>query len=93
MTRTVFCKLLQQNLPGLDAPPFPGATGQEIFEHVSAQAWQQWQDQQTMLINEKHLNMMDKNHRKYLTEQRTLFFSGERVDQAEGFIAPDETSS
>jgi Fe-S cluster biosynthesis and repair protein YggX len=90
MTRTVFCKLLQQNLPGLDAPPFPGATGQEIFEHISEQAWQQWQDQQTMLINEKHLNMMDKTHRKYLTEQRTLFFSGERVDQAEGFIATEE---
>ena len=93
MTRTVFCKLLQQDLPGLEAPPFPGPKGQEIFDQVSERAWQQWQDQQTMLINEKHLNMMDKAHRKYLTEQRELFFGGERVDQAEGFVAPDEPSS
>lgn len=87
MTRTVFCKLLQQNLPGLDAPPFPGATGQEIFEHISEQAWQQWQDQQTMLINEKHLNMMDKTHRRYLTEQRDRFLNGEAADEADGFVA------
>ena len=60
MTDTVFCKLLQEELPRLDAPPFPGAKGEEIFRHYSAKAWQQWQDLQTMLINEKHLNMMDR---------------------------------
>jgi len=33
--------------------------------------------------------MMDKSHRRYLTEQRTLFFSGSEVDQAEGYTAPE----
>lgn len=86
MARTVFCKRLQQELPGLDAPPFPGPKGQEVYETVSAQAWQEWQDLQTMLINEKGLNMMDKEARKYLSEQRDKFLSGDEVDRAEGYV-------
>ena len=90
MSRTVFCKRLKQDLPGLDAPPFHGPKGQEVFESVSAQAWTEWQDLQTMLINEKHLNMMDKDARKYLNQQRDKFLSGEEVDRAEGNIPEGE---
>ncbi|MFT6437787.1 MAG: Fe-S cluster biosynthesis and repair protein YggX [Candidatus Azotimanducaceae bacterium] len=85
----VFCQRLKQELPGLDAPPFPGAKGVEVFEHVSVKAWQEWQNMQTMLINEKQLNMMDKESRKYLNNQRDKFLSGEETDQAEGYIAPE----
>lgn len=90
MTRTVHCKRLKEDLPGLDAPPFPGAAGQDIYENVSAKAWEAWQHLQTMLINEKHLNMMDKESRKYLTEQRDNFLNGGEVDRAEGYVAPEE---
>lgn len=90
MTRTVHCQRLKQELPGLDAPPFPGAKGQEVFENVSAKAWQDWQNMQTMLINEKQLNMMDKESRKYLNSQRDLFLAGEKTDRAEGYVAPEE---
>jgi Fe-S cluster biosynthesis and repair protein YggX len=90
MTRTVFCKRLQKELPGLDAAPFPGPKGQDIFETISEQAWLEWQDQQTMLINEKHLNMMDKADRKYLNEQRDLYLAGVAIDKAEGYIAPEK---
>ncbi|HJP50534.1 MAG: oxidative damage protection protein [Pseudomonadales bacterium] len=86
MTRMVTCSRLKQELPGLDAPPFPGSKGLDVFENVSAQAWQEWQILQTMLINEKHLNMMDKEARKYLNEQRDRFLAGEEVNHAEGFI-------
>lgn len=89
MSRTVFCTRYQKELPGLDAPPFPGPKGQEIFEHVSAQAWNEWQNLQTMLINEKHLNMMDKDARKYLNQQRDKYLAGEAVDRAEGYIPKD----
>lgn len=88
MSRTVNCKLLNKELPGLESPPFPGPKGQEIFDTISAEAWQSWQETQTMLINEKHLNMMDKEARKYLNEQRDKYLSGEEVDHAEGYIAP-----
>ena len=86
MSRTVFCRRFQQDLPGLEAPPFPGPKGQDVYESVSAKAWGEWQDLQTMLINEKHLNMMDKEARKYLNEQRDKFLSHEEVDQAEGYV-------
>ena len=89
MARTVHCKLLDKELPALEAPPFPGPKGQEIYEHYSAEAWQKWQDMQTMLINEKHLNMMDKAARKYLNEQRDRYFAGEEIDRAEGYVPED----
>ncbi len=89
MPQTVFCKLLNKELPGLAAPPFPGPKGQEIFENYSEQAWLSWQEMQTMLINEKHLNMMDKEARKYLNAQRDKFLAGEETDRAEGYIAPE----
>ena len=40
--RKVFCTKFQRELPGLDAPPWPGELGQRIFEHISAQAWKLW---------------------------------------------------
>ena len=88
MSRIIFCKRLKENLPGLAAPPFPGPRGQEIFESISEQAWQEWQRLQTMLINEKHLNMLDKEARQYLNEQRDKFLNDEAVEQAEGYTPP-----
>jgi Fe-S cluster biosynthesis and repair protein YggX len=41
-----------------------------------------------MLINEKHLNMMDLDARKYLAEQMDLFLSGGEHDHAEGYVPP-----
>jgi len=68
----------------------PGVKGADIFENVSAQAWQEWQKQQTMLINEKHLNMMDPQARKFLAEQMEKFLSNENFEQAEGYVPPPE---
>ncbi len=86
MTRMVFCKKYQQELEGLAQPPYPGPKGVEIFDTVSAKAWQEWQRHQTMLINEKHLNMMDPESRKYLSTQMDHFFAGEEYDKADGYI-------
>ncbi len=90
MARTVFCKKHQKELEGLDSAPYPGPKGQEIFEHVSKIAWQEWQQHQTMLINEKHLNMMDAESRKYLQEEMDKFLAGEDYDLAEGYVPPSE---
>ena len=86
MARTVHCRKFGEELEGLDAPPFPGAKGQEVFETVSRRAWEAWLAQQTRLINEKHLNMMEPEARKYLAEQRERFLSGEAADDAEGYV-------
>ena len=86
MSRTVLCRKLQQELPGLVAPPYPGPKGQDIFMNVSQQAWSDWQSHQTMLINEKQLSMADAEHRKYLQEQMDKFLAGGDFDRAEGFV-------
>ena len=52
MSRTVFCRKYQEELEGLDFPPMPGKKGEDIYENVSKKAWEEWQAQQTMLINE-----------------------------------------
>tara|TARA_R110002072_G_scaffold136124_2_gene278074 strand:+ start:28847 stop:29122 length:276 start_codon:yes stop_codon:yes gene_type:complete len=88
MTRTVFCKKYQQELPGLPMPPYPGPKGQEIYQHVSAKAWQDWQKQQVMLINEKHLSMASADDRRYLQEQMDRFLENQDHDTAEGYVAP-----
>lgn len=88
MSRTVRCRKYQQDLDGLDAPPMPGPKGQEIFETVSRQAWQEWQALQTMLINEKHLELRDPEARRYLSAQREKFLDNQDVDHAEGYVPP-----
>ena len=90
MIRKVMCKKYQREMEGLERAPYPGAKGQEIYEHVSKQAWQEWLTHQTRLINEKHLNMMDPEARKYLSGQMDKFFSGEEFDQAEGYVPPSQ---
>ncbi|WLQ11903.1 oxidative damage protection protein [Hahella aquimaris] len=89
MARMVFCKKYQQELEGLALPPMPGARGKELFETVSKKAWQEWLQHQTMLINEKRLNLMDPDARTYLTEQMDKFLNNENFDAAEGFVPKD----
>ena len=86
MTHTVRCRKYGKELPGLAAPPLPGAKGQALLETVSQQAWQEWLQHQTRLINEKHLSLMDPQARQYLNEQMEKFLSGEDYDQAEGYV-------
>jgi len=82
----VLCKHFGDELEGLERPPLPGPKGQKIFEQVSKKAWQAWQAEQTMLINEKQLSLMDPEARKYLQDQMDKYLSGENHDRAEGFV-------
>lgn len=78
MSHIVQCIKLGQELDGLDFPPLPGELGQRIYDSVSKQAWQDWLNHQTMLINENRLNLADEASRKYLRQQlEYYFFHGE----------------
>ena len=90
MTRTVLCRKYKEELPGLERPPYPGPKGQDIFENISQQAWLDWQKEQTMLINEKRLNMMNGEDRKFIQGEMDKFFSGEDFEKAEGYVPPAE---
>lgn len=90
MSRTVFCRKYQRELPGLDLPPMPGAAGQELFETISKQAWNEWLQLQTMLINEKRLNLFSVSDKAYLETQREKFFNNQETDRAEGYTPPEK---
>ncbi|MEE8058792.1 MAG: oxidative damage protection protein [Pseudomonadales bacterium] len=92
MPHTVFCKKYQRELEGLDAAPYPGPKGQDIFDNVSKQAWQEWQTHQTMLINEQQLNMMEPEARKFLQEEMDKFMAGEDYAKAQGYV-PEENKA
>ena len=88
MTRMVMCRKYKQQLPGLARQPYPGAKGEDIFNHISQKAWDEWQKHQTMLINERRLNMMNADDRKFLQAEMDKFFAGEDYAQAEGYVPP-----
>jgi len=88
MSRTVYCEYLKKEAEGLDFQLYPGELGEKIFNSISKQAWAEWQKKQTMLINEKRLNLMDPQARTFLEEQMQAFlFEGKEVD-IEGYTPP-----
>ena len=89
MSKKIFCKKLEKELPALQIPPMPGPKGIEIMNTVSEEAWELWKSHQTTLINEKHLDMSDPNSRKWLLEQMEKFFNNEDYESASGFKALD----
>ena len=74
----------------MDRAPFPGEKGEEIFSSVSKQAWMEWLQQQTMLVNEKQLDLSKKESRDYLSQQLESFLNNESFDKAEGFVPLDK---
>ncbi|MCB0346529.1 MAG: oxidative damage protection protein [Bdellovibrionales bacterium] len=74
--RTVTCAKYGEELPGLDAAPFDGELGQQIYQNVSARAWNEWQsDLMIKVINEYRLNLADAEHYNVLLEQMKAFFN------------------
>lgn len=90
MSRQVLCRKYHKQMDGLEKAPYPGPQGQDIFENVSAQAWKEWMQHQTMLINEKQLSMMDPAARTFLQQQQQKFLSGEDFEQVEGYVPTEK---
>ena len=89
MARMVNCIKLGREAEGLDFPPVPGELGKRLWQSVSKEAWKEWQQQQTRLINENRLNLADPKARKYLLEQTEKYFFGGRADEASGYVPPE----
>lgn len=88
MPRTVMCRKYGREMEGLAQPPYPGPRGQRIFDTVSKQAWQEWMAHQTLLVNERRLNLMDPAARAFLEQEMEKFLSNQDVAQAEGYKPP-----
>ena len=84
--RTVFCVKFKKDMPGLDAPPWPGELGQRIFDHVSAEAWEMWEERMKMILNELRLLPFQKEAQQLIAKQMEDFFFGEGSALPEGYV-------
>jgi Fe-S cluster biosynthesis and repair protein YggX len=87
---TVFCLKIGRDLPALAKPPFPGALGERIFKNISAQGWDLWEKQATILMNHHGLSMADPEHRHFLMEQMEEFFFGEGAQLPADWVPPGQ---
>lgn len=90
MSRTVHCVVLDREAEGLDKPPYPGALGQRIHDNVSREAWQQWLQHQTRLINEYRLTPIDPQARKFLVDEMKKFLFDSGSDQPANHSTGDD---
>ncbi len=79
MPRMVHCVKLGKELEGLDRPPYPGDLGKRIFDSVSKEAWKQWMEYQTKVINEHRLIVFQPEAQKILQKHAQEFFFGEKL--------------
>ena len=89
MGRTVMCAKLGRELPGLDAPPWPGALGQRIYNEISAEAWEMWEERMKMVLNVYRLLPFQKEAQALVTKQMEEFLFGESTSLPPGYV-PDK---
>ena len=87
--RLVHCSKLNKEAEGLAQSPIPGELGQRIYEEISKEAWQLWLNQQTMLINEYRLSMIDPKSRAFLMQEMEKFLFGTGSEPPAGFVPKD----
>jgi Fe-S cluster biosynthesis and repair protein YggX len=84
--RKVFCQKFQREMPGLDAPPWPGPLGQRIYENISAEAWRMWEERMKMILNEYRLMPWQKEAQQLVAKHMEEFFFGETSAAPPGFV-------
>lgn len=90
MSRTIFCTFLQREAEGQDFQLYPANWENASITRSPKKPRAQWQHKQTMLINEKKLNMMNAEHRKLLEQEMVNFlFEGKEV-HIEGYTPEDK---
>ena len=90
VSQKVFCARLQQEAEALEKAPFPGALGEKILSNISKQAWQEWLNHQTMLINEYRLSMVDPKARQFIKEEMNKFLFDGGADKPQGYTPEGE---
>ncbi|MBX3708546.1 MAG: oxidative damage protection protein [Gammaproteobacteria bacterium] len=83
--RFIYCSKLHKEAEGLAYPPLPGEVGKKIYEYISQEAWQQWLNHQTMLINEYRLSMIDPKSRTFLMQEMGKFLFGTGSEKPAGY--------
>ena len=84
--RIVHCVKFQKDLPGLDAPPWPGELGQRVYENASLDAWKLWEERQKMILNEYRLLPFQKEAQDLMAKHMEDFFFGEGAALPPGYV-------
>ena len=84
--RTVFCIKLQKTLPALDTPPWPGPLGQRIFNEVSQEAWDMWEERMKMILNEYKLLPFQREAQNLIAKHMEEFFFGKDAALPPGYV-------
>lgn len=76
--RFIYCVKHQKELKGLLRRPFKDALGQKVYDHISEAAWMEWLNQQTKIINEYRLDVLDPQAKQFLrAEMHRFLFNSE----------------
>lgn len=86
--RTVHCKKLNKEAPGLARIPYPGDLGRRVYEQISQEAWDMWINHQTMLINEYRITPVEPKARQFLEEEMEKFLFTDQATKIAGFVPP-----
>jgi len=86
--RMVMCVKLGRELPALDEKPWPGELGQRIYDQVSAQAWQMWEERMKMILNEYRLMPFQKEAQDLVARHMEEFFFGDTATLPPGYVPP-----
>jgi Fe-S cluster biosynthesis and repair protein YggX len=84
--RMVHCAKLGRELPGLDAPPWPGALGQRIYNEISEEAWEMWEERMKMVLNEYRLLPFQKEAQTLIAAQMQEFLFGDAPSAPPGYV-------
>jgi Fe-S cluster biosynthesis and repair protein YggX len=86
--RIVHCRLLKQDLPGLERPPYRNEIGRLIYEQVSKEAWQKWLGDSVRLINTYRVDLASPEGQKFMLKQAAIYFGFEDGNMAETAWTP-----
>jgi Fe-S cluster biosynthesis and repair protein YggX len=84
--RTVMCAKLGRELPGLEASPWPGPLGQRIYDSISQEAWEMWEERMKMILNEYRLLPFQKEAQDLIAKHMEEFFFGETAALPPGYV-------
>ncbi|CUR53628.1 Probable Fe(2+)-trafficking protein [Serratia symbiotica] len=86
MKKIIFCNFLKCNSEAQDFQIYPGDIGKYIFNTISKKAWTKWIEKQTILINEKKLNMLKFNDYKLLEQEMIKFLFKKNIVDIKKYI-------
>jgi Fe-S cluster biosynthesis and repair protein YggX len=87
--RTVHCRLLKKDLPGLARPPYRNELGQRIYDEVSKEGWDQWLKDSVKFINTYRVDLASSEGQKFMLKQCAIYFGYEEGEAAQtAWVAP-----